>query len=200
MGIYDLFMSPLERKILVEIRGKIIPRAYGHVLEIGFGTGANFPYYQTRSIKKIFALEKNVSKDIKKNQGVRTLIEKTGIPIEYYAGDAQKLPFPADTFDTVIETLVFCTVPNLHESINEVYRVLKPGGLFIYLDHVLPSSKGLAGLFRALNLLWPKVTGGCNLTRSVHETIAASGFIMERQGSAGMDIFRWGLGHKPVIN
>jgi len=123
------------------------------VLEIGYGTGVNFQYYNPSAVKSISAL------DIKPDATKKT---KENLPINFYTGRAESLPFENESFDTVAETLVFCSVENLNTSISEVLRVLKPNGLFIFIDHVQPENKELACLFKAANTVWPKIAGGCN--------------------------------------
>lgn len=187
MNIYDIFMSPLEKRILTRIRKNIIPRAFGNVLEIGYGTGVNFQYYNLSTVKSISALD---------TQSTSTVKMKTELPIQFFEGRAEDLPFLDEAFDTVIETLVFCSVNKLDNAINQVLRVLKPGGIFIFMDHVLPEKKSMASLFKATNTVWPKIAGGCNLTREPHKLIEASGLVIEQSGKSGHDIFRWGIGRK----
>ncbi|AHF08462.1 class I SAM-dependent methyltransferase [Desulfitobacterium metallireducens] len=186
MNIYDIFMSPFEKSGLTKIRKNIIPQAFGDVLEIGYGTGVNFPYYNLSTVQHISALDTKTS----------PIKIKTGLPLEFFEGQAENLPFAPESFDTVVETLVFCSVKNLDKAINEVLRVLKPGGLFIFMDHVLPEEKSMATLFKATNTVWPKIASGCQLTREPHKLIEASGLIMEQSGTFGHDIFRWGIGRK----
>lgn len=186
MNFYDLFMSPLEKNILAKIRKDIISKAFGNVLEIGYGTGVNFQYYNHTAVKSISAL------DIKPS----VLEIKTELPLHFFQGRAENLPFSDESFDTVVETLVFCSVEKLENAVKEVWRVLKPGGLFIFIDHVLPEEKKMAALFKATNTIWPKIAGGCNLTREPHKLIEASGFVLEESGKSGHDIFRWGIGKK----
>lgn len=187
MTIYDLFMTPLENRILSRIRSNIISKAYGSVLEIGYGTGANFRYYNPALISQLYALEL-CTNDIAKS--------KASFSVEFSEGRAEMLPFEAAFFDSVVETLVLCSVENLSESIGEVFRVLKPGGFFIFIDHVLPERKGLASLFKATNIFWPRIAGGCSLTREPHKAIEAAGFSIEESGSSGFDVFRWGIAKK----
>ncbi len=190
MNIYDLFMSPLENRILARIRKIIIQKAFGNVLEIGYGTGVNFKYYKTDLIDSLSALDTHTSLSSKPN---------TKLPLKLFEGRAENLPFADESFDTVVETLVFCSVENPDKAVSEVLRVLKPSGLFIYIDHVLPENKKLASLFKATNIVWPKIAGGCNLTREPHKLIQAAGFIIEQTGSSGYGVFRWGIGRKAAV-
>ena len=187
MDLYDALMRPLEKNVLSELRRKLIPTASGTVLELGYGTGVNFPYYDSASVRSLSALDPR-SKPIAKT--------RAGFPVEFVEGRAEKIPFPDEHFDTVVETLVFCSVRDPGKSIAEVLRVLKHGGIFIFMDHVKPPQKGLSFLFGAVNVFWPKITGGCHLTREPDRLIRAAGFHIEQSGAAGRDIFHWGIGRK----
>ena len=161
--------------------------AFGNVLELGYGTGVNFQYYDPASITSLFALDKHLRPVAK---------TKARFPVKFVQGRAEKIFFPDHYFDTVVETLVFCSVQNLHESIDEVLRVLKPGGIFIFVDHVNPPERNLSFLFRAAYTFRPKIAGGCNLTREPNKLIEAAGFIVERFGTSGHEVFHWGIGRK----
>lgn len=184
MNFYDAFMSPLEKIILAKIRRNIIPLAFGNVLEIGYGTGVNFQYYNRSSVKNLSALDMHPASSVK---------TKATLPVKFFEGQAENLPFAKESFDTVVETLVFCSVESLNTAISEIRRVLKPGGIFIFMDHVMPEKKGLAFLFNITNTVWPKIAGGCSLTREPHKAIEAAGFFIEQAGGSGHDVFRWGI-------
>lgn len=187
MNIYDAVMKPLEKNILANIRKDLMPRAFGDVLELGVGTGANFKYYDPARIKSFTALDIR----LKSVAGSRA-----GFPVGFVEGRAERLPFSDNHFDTAVETLVFCSVRDLQVSVGEVFRVLKPGGILIFIDHEKPPEGRLASAFGAVNLLWPKIAGGCNLTREPHKLIEAVGFAVEESGCAGRDIFHWGIARK----
>lgn len=187
MNFYDTFMEPLEKNVLGELRKMIIPAASGSVLELGYGTGANFQYYNPASVKSLSALDPR-SRPVAKT--------RAKFPVRFIQGYAEEIPFPDGHFDTVVETLVFCSVRNLNRSIAEVLRVLKPGGAFIFLDHVKPPEKGLSVLFSAMDVFWPKIAGGCHLTREPDRLIRSAGFRIEKSGTEGYGIFHWGIGRK----
>lgn len=187
MNLYDTFMRPLEKNVLSDLREKLIPMASGDVLELGYGTGVNFRYYDRASVRSLSALDPHLRPVAK---------TRARFPVEFVEGRAENLPFPDRRFDTVVETLVFCSVQDLHQSIDEVFRVLRPGGIFIFIDHVKPQGRNLSFLFRAVNTFWPRIAGGCHLTREPDRFIAAAGFRIEKSGTAGRDIFHWGIGRK----
>lgn len=187
MDRYDILIRPIEKNILSKIRTKLIPSAKGDVLEIGCGTGVNFSYYNRNSVRSLSALDLHIKPQAR---------ERVCFPTTFIEGRAENLPFPDNCFDTVVETLVLCCVKNLPASINEILRVLKPGGIFIFLDHEKPPEKGLAFLFRAVDSFWPRIAGGCHLTREPHKLIEISDFRIEKSGTAGREIFHWGIGRK----
>ena len=187
MKLYDLFMLPLEKMTLAKIRKNIITKAYGKVLEIGYGTGVNFKYYNAKNIEYLSAL------DIKRGNVDTTQYE---YPIKFYEGQIAKLPFQNDFFDTVVETLVFCHIDDQLQAINEILRVLKPGGSFIFIEHVLPSKKGLAVIFKVTNVIWTKVAQSCSLTRETHKLFEKTDLKFTKTGCSHNGIFRWGIARK----
>lgn len=190
MNIYDTIMKPLEKNVLTGIREKLIPTASGDVLELGYGTGVNFQYYNPASIRSLYALDKRLRSVAK---------TRARFPIRFVEGQAEQLSFPDECFDTVVETLVFCSVQDLHASIQEVLRVLKPGGIFIYIDHEKPPERNLSILFRAVNIFWSKMPGGCSLIREPDKLVQAAGFLIVESATSCHDIFHWGIGRKNMI-
>jgi ubiquinone/menaquinone biosynthesis C-methylase UbiE len=118
--VYDLLMKPLEITRFSGIREKLISNAEGRVLEIGSGTGVNFPLYKYAT--QVDAIEPN---SYMRNKSLERM-KLTKIPIQTYLVKAESLPFPDSTFDTVVGTLVFCTIPDPLKALNEVRRVCKP--------------------------------------------------------------------------
>lgn len=195
-NFYDLFMSPMEDKWLAQRRAKLMAHAYGNVLEIGFGTGANLPYYDRTKLKKLTALDLEVDGDAESKARAKLpdgIVTGGHLNLKFVAGRAESLPFESESFDVVVETLVLCSVTDLDQSIQEIYRVLKPGGLFLFMDHVLPEKPVLSGVFKGLNWIWPHVAHGCQLTRSPHLLLAEAGFSPIEIGQFGKTIFRYGV-------
>jgi len=190
MSIYDILMSPLEKRILGDLRRSLIPRARGQVLEIGVGTGVNFPNYDWQKITAFTAL------DLQVDPAAR---HRAPALVRFLAGTAERLPFADGSLDTVVATLVFCTVPDLPTTLAEIRRVLKTDGSLLFIDHVLPEDKKMAALFRTANRVWPHLAHGCNLTRGIHREIAAAGFSIAPAGSAAHQIFRWGVARPLII-
>lgn len=188
--IYDLFMKPLEKKALSQIRKSLIPKCSGHVLEIGPGTGANFPFYPFDQLSELTLLDLSFSKKVMHYPFLKEL------PVHYVEGSVENLPFPDNTFDTAVFTLVFCSVPNPLKGLSEIYRVLKPGGRIYFLEHVLSSDPAYSKMMHALNPIWKNMAHGCHLNRDTLGNIQNSNFKMIEHTQFWKDIFIAGVAEK----
>lgn len=167
ISFYDLFMKPLEKRGIRQARKKLMPFAMGSVLEIGSGTGANINYYNHELISDLTVTDKKLSKQIKKRDPSN---------IKFVEADVAHLPFEDHQFDTIVHTLVFCSVVDVSQGLKELERVLKPNGKIIFIEHVLPEHKFLKRTFKIINPLWKTISSGCNLTRSYQDSLKLHGF------------------------
>ena len=165
---YDFFMSPLEKRRFKAIRRDLIDRASGSVLEVGSGTGINFPFYH--DVEKVTAIEPSEDM-IERSQKRRGL---AAVPVEVLKGTAERLPFSDNVFDTVIVTLALCTIPNPEAAILEIKRVCKPNGKVLVFEHVKMDQNMLAKLQEWLTPFWKKICDGCCLNRNTVELIQAN--------------------------
>ncbi|MFW5827776.1 MAG: class I SAM-dependent methyltransferase, partial [Alkalispirochaeta sp.] len=106
--------------------------------------------------------------------------------------DAQRLPFPDNSFDTVVATLVFCSVECQPCGFDEILRVLKPSGRYLFLEHVRPDHPVMATLFDAVNPVWNQVSRGCNLNRDTLVVLRQAGFQIEWNVADRNGVFTWG--------
>lgn len=181
--IYDVAMKPLEATRFKKVRSDLIRNAEGIVLEIGSGTGINFPYYE--KAEQVLAIEPNpkMSKLAVKRG------KKAHVPITLYEASAESLPFADDTFDTVVATLVFCTIPNPLVALKEIQRVSKPGAKILFFEHVRMENPTLAKAQDLLNPMWEKIGDGCQLNRETLSLISSSGIIVEQVESLYSSLF-----------
>ncbi|MBI2918883.1 MAG: class I SAM-dependent methyltransferase [Chloroflexi bacterium] len=166
---YDSMMRGAERGALGRARRLIAGRATGRVLEIGTGTGANFPYYKTA--EKIVATDPDPYMLRRAQRRARTL----GSDVELLQCCAEALPFAQASFDTVVSTLVLCTVADQTQALKEVKRILKPDGTFRFIEHVRAQGSG-GHLQDVLTPLWRHLAAGCHLNRRSAGGIQSAGF------------------------
>lgn len=170
---YDLALWPLEVTALRRLRTKLAAQAHGRVLEIGAGTGANLPYYTNEA--RIFALDASADMVRVARRRAHSACRACATVTQ---ADGQLLPFADSTFDTVLATLVFCSVPDPRQALSEIKRVLKPGGQLLLMDHTR-GTHPITRLFTdALNPVWYGLNGSCHLNRETARTVAQAGFEM----------------------
>jgi ubiquinone/menaquinone biosynthesis C-methylase UbiE len=167
---YNRLMYPLEKGSFKQIRNDLINKASGQVLELGAGTGINFPLY--KNVTCVTAIEPNpfmIEQSII-NQ------KKAVVPIRIIQSNAENLPFENDSFDTVIATLVFCTIPNVEDALNEMHRICKPNGKILLFEHVKMEQPILAKMQIYLTPFWKKICDGCCLDRETVGVLESKGF------------------------
>jgi ubiquinone/menaquinone biosynthesis C-methylase UbiE len=169
--VYDRMTAGVEAAGLRARREQLLEGARGRVLEIGAGTGANLPFYGA-TIETITAAEPEAAMARKLSNRVRELHRD----VEVVQAPAEKLPFPDGHFDTVVSTLVLCTVKDLGQTLRELRRVLKPGGRLLFIEHVRSEDPKVAAWQDRLNPLNRIVAHGCNCNRPTVDAIRAAGF------------------------
>jgi len=167
--LYDVAMKPLEATRFKKVRKELVRSAEGEVLEIGSGTGVNFPYY--KNVVHVSAVEPNPAMS---ERGKRRL-QQADVPITVFENTAESLPFLDDTFDSVIATLVFCTIPDPEKALKEIQRVSKPGAKILFFEHVRMEQSLLGKVQDLLNPIWYKACDGCHLNRDTLSTISQAG-------------------------
>jgi ubiquinone/menaquinone biosynthesis C-methylase UbiE len=180
---YDFFMSPLEQRKFKSIRRELLKGASGRVLELGSGTGVNFPLYD--NVDRVIAIEPSqpmIDRSLTKQQSAV-------VPIEIVKASAENLPFEDCTFDTIVATLVFCTIPNVEKAINELKRVCKPDGKILLFEHVKMENGVLSKIQERLTPFWKKVCDGCCLDRETLKAFTNQGMEIERVEQYYKDLF-----------
>ena len=169
--VYNAFMFPIE--FLAgpgKCRKHLIPMASGKVIEVGPGTGANAGFYDWDSITELILAAPEPD--------LYNLPEKKykNVNVKYVNADVHSLPFQDRAFDTVVATFLFCSVKEPLKGLREIARVLKPGGKYLFMEHVMPSSSFAAGVVSFAAPCWKKISGGCCLDRNTEKTILEAGF------------------------
>ena len=166
---YDLLNAGVEGRV-IPFRRLTAGVSEGSVLEIGGGTGANLAHYPPSA--RITVLEPNPHM-------VRRLMrsaDRMGRPITVVPGVGESIPFADGSFDSVVTTLVLCMVADMAQVLREARRVLRPGGQFLFYEHVASLDAGTRRWQTRLNPLWRFVTTGCNLDRDIAGEIQRAGF------------------------
>ena len=175
MGLSDCIFGhfldwAMSSRPIASQRPAALKDARGEVLEIGFGTGLNLPYYP-HGISALTA----VDPERLLPRRVADRIAAASFPIKQVALSAERLPLDDDSFDCAISTFTLCTIPDATAAIREVRRVLKPGGTFLFLEHGLNDDPSVAKWQRRLNPIQRVIGHGCNLDRRIDSLIADAG-------------------------
>ena len=169
--VYDRMTASVEAAGLRARRERLLGGARGRVLEIGAGTGANLAFYSA-GVEAIIVAEPEAPMARKLALRVR----EQRRDVEVVQAPAEQLPFDDAQFDTVVSTLVLCTVNDLARALSELRRVLKPGGRLLFIEHVRSEEPRLAAWQDRLNRFNRIVAHGCNCNRSTLDAIRAAGF------------------------
>jgi len=181
---YDLFELPAEKFLFSKIRKKAFRNIHGKILEIGIGTGKNLPYYPYDA--EVTGIDFSTGMLGK----AEILLSKLNLPnVSLFKMDAQNLMFEDDTFDFVISSFVFCTVPDPLKGLSEAFRVLKPGGTAIFIEHMKSNSFILNLLLNLMNLITVPITG-TYMNRETQKNIEKAGFRIESVENYLFDIVR----------
>lgn len=167
---FDGLEGFLEGLIFRRLRKKLWAMADGeHILEVGVGTGKNFGFYPE------FARMTAIDFSPKMLEQAQRKRERKQIQVDLDLMDVQRLYYADNSFDTVVASFVFCSVPSPRKGLKEIYRVLKPGGQLLLLEHVLSSNKFMAMLMNLLNPLVLRLVGA-NINRQTIKNVQACQF------------------------
>jgi ubiquinone/menaquinone biosynthesis C-methylase UbiE len=181
MGFYDHFILPrvldaaMSTKPIRYQRRKVVPRAEGRVLEVGFGAGHNLPYYDASKVSHIWALEP--AKVMRARAAER--VAASPIPIEFLDLPGEQIPLDSDSADTILITYTLCTIPDVMAALGQMRRVLKTGGRMIFCEHGEAPDDGVRRGQARLTPTWKALGGGCHLNRAIPKLIGDGGFHVE---------------------
>jgi len=153
-------------------REKIVHLAEGDVLEIGFGSGLNLPYFDHDKVRKIFGLEPSEGMRRKAQRNV----DKSGLDVEFIDLPGEEIPLESHSVDTVLVTFTLCSIDDALAALDGMRRVLKPGGKLLYCEHGAAPDDGVRRWQDRLNPGWHRFSGGCNMNRDIPGLIEKSGF------------------------
>jgi ubiquinone/menaquinone biosynthesis C-methylase UbiE len=178
-AIYDRLLAASEEGGLRGMRADLLREARGRTLELGAGTGHNLPHYR-EAVSELVVTEPDrfMAARLRRHLAAEPPAAST---VQVIEAPAEELPFEERSFDTVVATLVFCTVDDPERAAAEARRVLRPQGKLLYLEHVRsPDSERLARWQDRLERPWGWISGGCHPNRPTERTLPGAGFEIDR--------------------
>jgi ubiquinone/menaquinone biosynthesis C-methylase UbiE len=174
MNLYSQYLFPrlmdlsMSGETLATYRRPLLAKTYGNVLEIGFGTGLNLPFYP-EAVTKLTTIDTN--------PGARAIaakrIQKTphSFEIESQTLSGESLPMTDRTFDCVVSTWTLCSIADVRQALREIHRVLKPGGQFFFVEHGLSDDRKVQVWQNRLNPIQRVIGDGCNFNRNIRQLV-----------------------------
>jgi ubiquinone/menaquinone biosynthesis C-methylase UbiE len=170
---------------LERVRRRVVARAQGRVLEIGFGSGLNLRHYDRGRVGSILALEPN--------PGLRRLaaqrVRDSGLSVEFIDASAEAIPLPDASVDTIVVTFTLCTIPDPQRAAREMRRVLRPDGRLLFAEHGRAEGARALRWQRRIEPVWMPLAGGCHLTRDPTAILRDAGFeVTAERGCLNEDV------------
>jgi ubiquinone/menaquinone biosynthesis C-methylase UbiE len=181
MGLYDNVLLPklcdlaMRNKHLKPYRERVLAAATGRVLEVGAGSGLNLALYKP-TVSEVLALEPAPKLILMAEARARAAMR----PVRFIEASAEAIPLEDNSIDTVVTTWTLCTIPDPVQAMQEMRRVLRPGGRLLFVEHGLAPEPRIQKWQNRLTPMWRHVSGGCHLNRPIADTIAQAGYRFER--------------------
>lgn len=177
MRIYSRYVLPrlidlaMRQESETAERARLVPLARGRVLEVGFGSGLNLPFYGP-AVERLYGLDP--SRELWRL--ARRRIDAVRVPFEFVPASAEVIPLPEASVDDVVMTWTACSIPDAGRALQEIRRVLRPEGRLLFVEHGHSPDLAVARWQDRLNPVWKRVAGGCNLNRRIDELLVVAGF------------------------
>ena len=177
MNLYQEVLFPflcdwtMSSQALGKHRERTLREARGHVLELGFGTGHNLPHYPVQ-VSRLTAVDDHP----KMYRLGRIRMDQASMSLHPCHVSAENLPWPDNSFDSVVSTFTLCSITRIRQTVAEIFRVLKPGGAFLFLEHGLSENPRQQKWQHRLNPLQKKLGAGCNLNRNIFHFVLQEPF------------------------
>lgn len=178
MGVYDRFLLPrlidcaCGIKLIGQQRALLVPGAEGRVLEVGAGSGLNFPFYDQQRVKELIALEP--SAELRRMASMAA--NGASLPVTFLDASAEAIPLDEGSVDTVVMTYTLCSIADAEKGLAEIRRVLKPSGRLLFSEHGRAPEPSVQRWQDRLTPLWKHVAGGCHLNRDIPGLVTGGGF------------------------
>ena len=182
---------------IMKARSHVVPLATGAVFELGCGGGINLPFYDATKVTSLSGVDPNAAL----LHDTQRLVSDSGFPADIREGVGEDIPFASASFDTVVTTFTLCSVDDPARVLGEIKRILKPGGMALFLEHGRAPDEGVRKWQRRIEPVWKHIGGGCHLTRPISAAYESAGFATERLGQRympktprPMGWIEWGIG------
>ena len=178
MNLYDQHVLPhlidfaCGMGAVMKTRAQIVPQAEGRVLEIGIGSGLNLSFYDPAKVSVIVGVDPSAAMQKLAQQRAAQI----SIPVEMIALELGQIQAADASFDSIVCTFTLCTIPDAMAALQEMRRVLKPGGKLLFSEHGLAPDLPVVRWQNRLTPLWKPFSGGCHLNRDIPALIRAGGF------------------------
>jgi ubiquinone/menaquinone biosynthesis C-methylase UbiE len=160
---------------ILDERRRWVPRAHGHVLELGVGSGLNLPFYDPARVTAVTGIDPSVPL----LRRAEPRVARAAVPVTLVEAMAERLPFDPGSFDSAIVTYSLCSMDDPAGALAEVRRVLRPGGELVFVEHGLAPDAGTRWMQRRLTPAWRRFAGGCRLDRDVPGLLRDAGFAVD---------------------
>jgi len=180
MGFYDRHILPPLIDLacgtgpVARQRQKIVPRAHGTVLEVGFGSGHNLPWYDAGRVSRLIALEP--SPEIRRRAAHR--LARSEISPEFIDLPGEQIPLESASVDCIVITYTMCSIADPGSALAQMRRVLKPDGEILFCEHGRAPDAGVARWQDRLTPAWRRIGGGCHLNRDIPALLRAASFTL----------------------
>jgi len=177
MSVYENWILPslldfvMRQETMTKYRAAVAGTARGTVLEIGVGSGLNFPFYGDQ-VERVFGLDPSA----RLLSFARKRAAAFKMPIELFLGSATAIPLPDNSVDTIVMTWTLCSIPDTAKALAEMRRVLRPQGQLLFVEHGLAPDPSVVRWQHRLTPIWRHVAGGCHLDRKMDDLIRSAGF------------------------
>jgi len=181
MGFYDDHILPhligfaCSSKPVMLQRRKVVPRAEGRVLEVGLGAGPNLAFYDPAKVELVFGLEPSAGM---RRKAARAVADAP-VPVELIGLPGEEIPLEDNAVDTVVLTYTLCSIDRWEAALEQIRRVLKPGGRLLFCEHGLAPDESVARWQARLDPLWGVIAGGCHLNRPIPNLLESAGFAID---------------------
>lgn len=181
MGVYDRFLLPrlidcaCGIRLIGQQRALLVPGAEGRVLEVGAGSGLNFPFYDQQRVKELIALEPSAEL----RRMASSAADDVLLPITFLDASAEAIPLDKSSVDTVVMTYTLCSIVDAEKGLAEIRRVLKPNGRLLFAEHGRAPEPAVRRWQDQLTPVWKRIAGGCHLNRDIPGLVTAAGFALE---------------------